>query len=106
MIAPLLLALLFAFVIFEQNEAITSLIKIGNLKIANSLGKISYGLYSYHMIAVALVLTLAAKFSVALSYASIGRWFGFGALSLLLVIFISKLSFKYMESWFLSKKPN
>lgn len=104
--ASLLLAMLFAVVIYEQNEAITSFIKVGNLRIASKLGKISYGLYSYHMIAVALVLSIASYFAVKLSYSSGVVWLSFGVLSLLSTILIAHLSFRYIEKWFLDKKPN
>jgi peptidoglycan/LPS O-acetylase OafA/YrhL len=105
MIAPLMLAVLFGIVIYEQNEAVTSFFKVGNSKIFTRLGKISYGLYSYHMIAVALVLTFAAHLRVVLSYGSFLRWLSFGILSFILTVIIASVSYKFMESWFLSKKP-
>lgn len=102
---PPCLASLFAIVIFEQNEADKSIFKLGRFQTLSNLGKISYGLYSYHMIAITLVLMVAAKFSVVVAYGSFLRWILFGAVAFGLVRLIATFSFKTMEQWFLSKKP-
>lgn len=102
---PLLLAFLFAFIIFEQNEAIESPFKMGRSRLATALGKISYGLYTYHMIAITAVLSSAAALGYALEYHSVS----FGAVlalsSLSATILIAVISYRYMEKWFLAKKP-
>ena len=105
LIIPLCLAALFALVIFEQNEANQSIFKLGRFSTLSQLGKISYGLYSYHMIAITLVLVAAARFSVVAAYGSFSRWILFAVVALTLVTFMASLSFRTMETWFLSKKP-
>jgi peptidoglycan/LPS O-acetylase OafA/YrhL len=105
MLAPLALASLFALAIFEQNESPNSLFKAGRSRLTSSLGRISYGLYSYHMIAFALVLALAANFSAVLSYDSFIRWVILGLVSLSLTVLLAYSSFRHIESRVLSKKP-
>ncbi len=61
------------------------------------LGKISYGLYMYHVIAIAISLKL-------LSYISITNWIIQYALSIGLSVLISTISYNYLESYFIRKK--
>lgn len=48
-------ALIFAFIILEQNYSENSFYKIKNIPYLNSLGKYTYGMYSYHLAAVILL---------------------------------------------------
>lgn len=89
--------LFFGYVIVEQNFSTTSWIKIGSFKILNWLGKISYGLYLTHMIAIYIVLGIFKSADTSYVIWEI-------ILSVLITIAISHLSYKYMESYFLSLK--
>ncbi len=88
--------LFFGFVIVEQNFSNNSFFKIGSFKLLNWLGKISYGLYLTHMIAIYIVLSV---FPESTSYPF------FKILSaVLLTVGISHFSFTYIELRFLSIK--
>jgi peptidoglycan/LPS O-acetylase OafA/YrhL len=52
-------AMFFAFIIFEQNHAEHSLIKMKDLALISNLGKYTYGLYLLHPIALLLVIAVA-----------------------------------------------
>lgn len=88
--------LFFGFVILEQNFSNNSFFKIGRYRILNWLGKISYGLYLTHMIAINIVAGIMPKEP---NYVLINI-----CLSLLLCIGMSHFSYKYIESYFLSLK--
>jgi peptidoglycan/LPS O-acetylase OafA/YrhL len=69
--------------------------------VLNFLGKISYGIYMYHMMCIGIAFALV-------------RWLGGGVvvenvllyiLSIGLTVFVSWLSFEYFESFFLRLKP-
>jgi peptidoglycan/LPS O-acetylase OafA/YrhL len=86
----------FMFIILEQNFSPNSVFKAGNVRLFNWLGKVSYGLYSLHMIAVYLVF-----------YA--GELYGLHPLielmlSLLVAVLMSYASFNYFEKIFLHLK--
>jgi peptidoglycan/LPS O-acetylase OafA/YrhL len=102
---PLTLTLLFAFIIFEQNESVFSLFKAGRSRLLTNLGKISYGLYSYHMIAISIVMIFAIKLNLLVFYSSLVRWILFGVASLLVAVLLSLLSYNFVEKKFLNKKP-
>jgi peptidoglycan/LPS O-acetylase OafA/YrhL len=61
------------------------------------LGKISYGLYMYQPIAIALAFQVARSFGAAFNVI-------FYLLSIALTIAISALSYKYFEAYFLKFK--
>jgi peptidoglycan/LPS O-acetylase OafA/YrhL len=88
----------FGFIIVEQNYSRRSFYKFGKIKLLNWLGKISYGLYLTHMIAIYIVNFL---FSGACLYK-------YMALQILLVfvltIVISYISYTYVEKYFLALK--
>ena len=94
---PLIFSILFAGVIVEQNYSEYSWYKIGTSKVLNYLGKISYGLYAYHMIAIFLVWQVIGRGSMA---ENIGIVFGSFALTLLL----AQLSYQYVEKRILKLK--
>jgi peptidoglycan/LPS O-acetylase OafA/YrhL len=104
-IIPLLLALTYAFIIFEQNESTKSLFKIGKLKTVTFLGKISYGLYSYHVFAFIIVLLVASTLGFSIEYTSPVQWIIFAILSLLSVFILAVISYYGIERWFLKAKP-
>ena len=88
--------LFFAFVILEQNYSQNSFLKFGKIRFLNWLGKISYGLYLLHMIAIYFVL---AVFSNNPDYIALKI-----VLSLGLTILGSYLSYNYFEKFFLRLK--
>lgn len=89
--------LFFGFVIVEQNFSNKSFFKIGSFRILSWLGKISYGLYLTHMIAIYIVLGLFSACS--------SRYVGWEILlSVTLTVILSYLSYTYIESFFLSLK--
>ena len=64
-------------------------------KMTNYLGSISYGLYMYHAIAVVIAIKVSVWFNA--------HWIIY-PLTFVMVIFVSHLSYKYFESYFLRYK--
>jgi peptidoglycan/LPS O-acetylase OafA/YrhL len=87
---------LFVYVIIDQNFSTNSLFKIGRIKLLTWLGKISYGLYLTHMIALNSVVYFLKEPSENLSVLFSG--------TLLISILLSYLSYTYFERYFLSFK--
>jgi peptidoglycan/LPS O-acetylase OafA/YrhL len=88
--------LFFGFVIVEQNYSANSFFKIGSFRILNWLGKISYGLYLTHMIAIYIVMSV---------FPYDGSYVLLKILSAVLItVLISHVSYYYIESFFLSLK--
>ncbi len=86
------------FTVIILNLALNNGIKISlENKILNYLGKISYGLYLYHMIAVVFTIKLCLAFEI---YSS---WVIY-PLSILMSILVSSISFEYFEGHFLGLK--
>ncbi len=96
-ILPIIISTLFAFVILEQNYSNSSLFKAGKNKYTTYLGKISYGLYAYHMIAIALTFSI-------LKSLNINSRILITIFSFVFTILISHLSFKYVENKILKFK--
>lgn len=67
-------------------------------RVAGSLGRISYGIYLFHMLALNAVLSLPAAWGV-------GGWGGF-ALASLLSFAVAWISYEYYESFFLRYKKH
>jgi peptidoglycan/LPS O-acetylase OafA/YrhL len=81
---------------FAANKDIFTSLEVKPLRY---LGKISYGLYMYHSIAIVLALQITlwlGAASDALIY----------TLSLILTILLAGISYKYFESYFLNVKTN
>lgn len=72
-------------------------------KMFRTLGNISYGLYMYHMIAVALVLGVLKKTGFFVDNGFLSQLVVYTA-SILLTILIAWLSYTYLEKWFLKLK--
>ena len=91
-----------AFIILILNISCNSksIITLEN-SVFNFLGKISYGIYMYHMIVVVFVIRLASKFTDEGSLMANVFIYGF---SVMLTIFIAWLSYEYFEKRFLKLK--
>lgn len=68
------------------------------------LGKISYGVYMYHMIVVNVVLFLFTKLQGKVALPAVGVILAINVLTIGLTILMSHLSFKYYENFFLNLK--
>ena len=95
------LSLFFAFVILDQIRGDHSFFKFGKIKIFNYLGKISYGIYMYHLVIMYLLL----RFIPFENYSIMAATGIFFLLSASLTFMLSDLSYRYIESKFLSLKP-
>lgn len=102
---PLLLAFLYAFVIFEQNESSHSFYKMKNFKKFSFLGKISYGMYAYHMVSFSLILIIFAKVGVSIRYNLLSQWIVFLCFAFLGTYILALLSYIFMEKIILKYKP-
>lgn len=89
-ILPVVFSLLFIFIIFEQNYSNFSLFKASTNKKIAYLGKISYGLYAYHMICIAIIFSILR--SIGINSGLI-----ISIVSFIFTIFISHLSYKFIE---------
>jgi len=87
---PVVFGLLFVGIIFEQNYSVHSLFKVSRSKASTYLGKISYGLYAYHMIAITVVLYIFSLFRIEPDLA-------ITLISFLTAIGLASLSYKYIE---------
>lgn len=91
-VLKIITTIFFGFIILEQNYSEQSVFKMGRIKILAWLGKISYGIYIYHMTAIYLVI-----YFFKLNEQTI--WFQMIA-ALLLTIAISSISFFFIEKYF------
>jgi peptidoglycan/LPS O-acetylase OafA/YrhL len=88
----------FGFVIIEQNYSNRSFFKFGRIKFLNWLGKISYGLYLIHMIAIYMVNFLFSKLLPE-------RFIGLQIVMVFaFTITMSAVSYNYFEKYFLKLK--
>ena len=94
-----LYALIFLVMIINVSTNPRSIIKLEN-KLLNWLGKISYGIYVYHMFAVALVFALL-KGRINISYLSMALIYA-GVLGFTFVS--AHISYSYIERFFLNLK--
>jgi len=102
---PLLFSIFFGFIIAEQHYSPNSFIKLGKFNRFSALGKISYGLYCYHMFAI-YVIVWASKYSgIQIGTTPSVAVFVLQIISaLLLTILLSKLSYRFLEHPFLMKR--
>jgi peptidoglycan/LPS O-acetylase OafA/YrhL len=91
-----LIALFFIFIITEQTYSNLSLFKLRNFKFLAYSGKISYGIYLLHMVAIQMVLSINAYFGMPFIFNLL--------LSIILTIILSALSYRYFEQYFLNWK--
>jgi peptidoglycan/LPS O-acetylase OafA/YrhL len=110
---PLIFSLFAAYIIFEQNYAKSSIFKLSNIPHANYLGKISYGLYAYHMILLFAVSTLAQKVFIGfgfgylftqISVISIALYIALAIIGLALTVWFANISYVHIERKILAFK--
>lgn len=97
-----LIAIIFLFVILEQNFSKNSLFKFSKQKVFSKLGKITYGLYCLHFIGILISLQIT-------SYLGLNNklWqvvFLETALAFFISVLISYMSYKFYEAPFLKLK--
>lgn len=96
-----ILASFFAFIILDQSQNVKSVFKLGSFKILNYLGKISYGLYMYHLIIMYVLLNhLFDKYYLDDSFIGI-----YLLLSLIGTVSIASISYYFIEKPLLKLKP-
>jgi peptidoglycan/LPS O-acetylase OafA/YrhL len=87
-------AVLYGIILMNLVRGDTSLINI-EYPVFNYLGKISYGIYMYHILVINIVITIFHKYQIdAFAYPVI----------FILVIALSAFSYKYIEAYFLKLK--
>jgi len=96
-----ILSLFFAFVIIDQVKDEKAFYPLGMILPFNYLGKISYGLYMYHLV-VMFLMTRWVDFGDLLVYLGILLYF---VISFGLTVGIASLSYYFIESKLLSLKP-
>lgn len=95
-------ALSFAFVLYLQCFSSITVFAAGKLKLLSKLGIYTYGLYCLHSIAILAVTKTLNKFLPGYNiYTMFLLEF---PLTILLSVFMAKISFKYFESYFLKLK--
>jgi peptidoglycan/LPS O-acetylase OafA/YrhL len=98
----LLISSIMLFIILEQCYAEKSFYKMGNFKTVSRLGLVTYGLYCIHFIIISLIVGLSKK-----SGTNTSTWqvvLMEPAVSLILTVIVSFISFKYFETPFLKLK--
>ena len=98
----LLISSIMLFIILEQCYTKHSFYKMGNFKTVSRLGLVTYGLYCLHFILISLLVGLSKKLGT-----NTGSWqvvLMEPAVSLVLTIIVSFISFRYFETPFLKLK--
>jgi len=95
------LSLFFAFIILDQVRGEHSFFKFGSVKMFNYFGKISYGIYMYHLVIMYLVLKGIEQVEHG------GYWLipTYLFVSLFFILLVSGLSYRFIEAKFLNLKP-
>lgn len=101
---PVIFSCLFAFVILEQNFSANSVFKLSHIPFLSYLGRISYGLYCYHMICLFVVAWAMNRFFKEAMSASAPLFVAEIALTLGATIALSALSYAFLEKPFLRLK--
>lgn len=97
-IQRLVYSILFAFIILEQSYCKNSIIKFSSIQFFDFFGKISFGLYCYHGLIIAIILKLDLNQSLLFNIII------YPILILISTIFISYISYQYYELKFLKLK--
>jgi peptidoglycan/LPS O-acetylase OafA/YrhL len=96
-----IVAVVTVILIFNQISDSRKMISLEN-KMLDYLGKISFGLYVYHPLIIALTLYLFAQLGYSTNVGAPA--FIFVISVIVLSVLIAHLSYKYFESWFLKQK--
>ena len=94
-------AVIYAIIILNVSTNPKTLISLEN-KLMNFLGKISYGIYAYHVIVLFAISSLLKPIMVG--FDNVLSHLVYFACEIGTTITVANLSFKYFESWFLMKK--
>lgn len=94
-----LIAVIFLFVILEQNYSDQSFFKMKSFKLFSRLGVITYGLYCLHFIGILIATTVTSRLSWNTHLWQV--FFLDTSLALFITIFISSLSYRFFELPFL-----
>ncbi len=97
----LILAFFFGFIILEQIYCDHSFIKFGRVAAFTRLGKISYGLYAYHILSFPLVFLIVDKLGIP---GHLGGYITRIFFAFLLTVLFSVLSYRFMEKKVLAFK--
>lgn len=103
-VMPVVFSTIFAFIILEQNYAANSFYKVSRFKLISSLGKYTYGMYCYHMIAFFAVLVLFYLMGINLHGMSKYTFLTVVLTSFFATLLTAELSYIYFESFFLKLK--
>jgi peptidoglycan/LPS O-acetylase OafA/YrhL len=97
-----IIAAIILMIILEQNYARNSFFKLSDFKTLSKLGTITYGMYCLHFFAIFVVTNLTLRYHLNSEVWEVVILEPLA--SLVLTIIISKLSYRFFESWFLSLK--
>ncbi len=89
-ILPLIFSSIFILIILEQNYSSNSFFKASKIKSITYLGQISYGLYAYHAIAIAVIFSIFSTLNIK-------NGILISIISFVFTILVSHLSYKYIE---------
>lgn len=89
-------SIFFAFIILEQNYSPCSFFKFGSIALFGWLGRISYGIYLLHVVAIFIVVSIAATYPMPVGISVV--------LVLLFTVMLSSASYRYLETPFLNLK--
>lgn len=103
-ILPVILSAFFAFFILEQNYAEKSFYKLHKFRFISSLGRYTYGMYCYHMLAFFFVLYLFDYWDVDVVRENKYVFSLEVFVSLLVTILFARISYQLIERKFLSLK--
>ncbi len=95
----------FSFALIIAAQAITkrkSILNLSNLSFANKWGKYTYGIYLIHPIAITIIDILVRILHFPKT--NFITLFSIGVIAFIFTLFLSKISFRYYESRFLSLK--
>jgi peptidoglycan/LPS O-acetylase OafA/YrhL len=99
-----LFSLIFIFIILEQCFSDNSFFKYRNLKRLSNMGKFSYGLYCYHMIAIFLIIVTCNYFDLLNDKTNFYHFSSKIVLSFLLTVLFGYISFNTFERYFMRLK--
>lgn len=98
----LFFSIIISFYIIDQAFCVKKIFNPGKSKILNHLGKISYGLYCFHGVVITILIKALEQFSFTETYWHV--FLIYPIIILIATIFISHISFKYFENYFLKLK--